>query len=63
MGLALEDPWSEQLGPIRETVSQEIDWQECLVGAENLDEVITAALTCEETWVWSEGEHSSEEED
>ena len=54
MDLAMQDPWSEEMAPLRDVVSQDVDWAECRIEPEGLDDVITAALTCEDSWNWEE---------
>ena len=46
----LEDPYDEFILPIREGIAQEIDWSQCKVEEEDLEEIITAVLQLPETY-------------
>ena len=64
MGLAQQDPWGEELAPLRDILCQDINWEDCHVDPKNVDEILTAALTCQNIWDWSESSsnESSDEE-
>ena len=47
---ALEDPFCEELAPLRDELSSQIDWDDCDVSEEEIPTVLVAVLQTEETW-------------
>ena len=56
MELVAEDPFHEEVQPVREAIATDINWEATEIEEEDIDKVITAALECQELYNESSSE-------
>ena len=57
---ALRDPYDDHIVPLREDMAQIIDWEDCNIAEEEIEEIITAALQLPETYEYLEREETDD---
>ena len=50
MEVVVSDPFHEEVAPVREAIARELDWEQLDIEEDRIDEVITAALTCQDLY-------------